>query len=590
MRIPYPKKFSFSGLIEVSYNDYLFQIPSSGKNTEYHTSFIQQTYGIGVGGFIYHPRLAVFTANLKFRDSRQLAGVGGKVNSQVYGGNFLLTFLPYRPVSFDILGGYTHDTINPIGNFINSQWAVTQNLNDLYYGARLKIRKRSWPIIRLEYEHRSSDLFNPGQGYGTIATDEVTLDIRGSFRFLRTIYLGLFRYTDFSSPAVSYKSKEVQLNLRSNITRGVTWQNTFNYSDIDFSKLLSVGSNLNIRRTEIFNQFYAYQFYRSENHFAGNETQGIAAKDIKQTINSLTGSWTYRFINGPVTSLSLNYGTEADNNEKAKFYGINFSVSYGRPLLGLSFSPRYRLLLRKDELRGELLENNLELNLVTKNVSWGTAYSNYSLTVSKEKAKFRQVTTDASATDEEAVMKETKIDSIIHLLRAGLRGRAPGKRLSRAVWNIEAQVFISDATITRPIPASALDEEADQTSQTETIKRNVRRYSLLGNLAYPTGWASIFFSTGYSIGESNGRSLGRFFYEERIQYPIRRNLIVLARWKQLWENIQDTPSRRVDEYNLTAEYRIGRTTLSAEGSVLRSTTNSIDIYVRRFFLKLRRTI
>ena len=412
----------------------------------------------------------------------------------------------------------------------------------------------------------------------------------GSFRFLHTIYLGLFRYVDFSSPAVSYKSKEMQLNFRSDITRGVSWQNTFNYSDIDYSKLLSVGSNLNIRRNEIFNQYYAYQFYRSEHHFAGNETQGIEGIDTKQTINSLAGSWTYRFVNGPVSSLSLNYGTEVDNDEKAKFYGINFSVSYGRPLLGLSFSPRYRFLFRKDDLRGQLLENNLELNLVTKNVSWGTVYSNYSLTVSNEKVKVREATTDEFAADEEPVMKETRIDSIIHLLRAGLRGRAPGKKLSRAVWNIEAQVFISDATIKRPLPESASDEGGDETIKTETIKRNIRRYSLLGNLAYPTGWASIFFSTGYSIGESNGRSLRRFFYEERIQYPIFRNLTVLARWKQLWENIQDTPSRRVDEYDLTAEYRIGRTTLRAEGSVLRSKTDTVDIYVRRFFLKLRRTI
>ena len=364
------------------------------RTNEYHTSFIQQTYGIGAGGFIYHPRLAVFTAAIKFRDSRQLAGVGGKVNSQVYGANGQVTFLPYRPISFDIFGGYTRDTINPSGNFINSEWAVTQNLNDLYYGARFKMQKRSWPLIRLEYEHRSSDFFNPGQGYRTVTTNEVTLDVRGSFRFLHTIYLGLFRYVDFSSPSVSYKSKELQLNLRSNITTGVSWQNVFNYSDIDTSKLFSVGSNLDIRRNQIFTQYYAYQFYRSENHFAGIKTQGIAGSDTKQTINALNGSWTYRFVNGPVTSLSLNYGSETDNNEKSKFYGINFSVSYGRPLLGLNFSPRYRFLLRKDDLRGELIENNLELNLVTKNVSWGTIYSNYSLTVSKEKVKYRSATTD----------------------------------------------------------------------------------------------------------------------------------------------------------------------------------------------------
>ena len=591
MLVQYPKRFSLSGLMEISYNDYLYKIPALKKNNEYHVSFLQQTYGIRAGGFIYHPRLAVFTAGIKFRDNRQLNGVGGKVNSQVYGTDGAVTFLPYRPVTFVVFGGYTRDSLKPVGHFINSEWAVNQNLNDLYYGARLTMLKRLWPLIRLEYEHRSSDFFNPGQGYRTITTNEVTFDIRGSFRFLNTVYLGFLRYVDFSSPAVSYKSKEMQLNLRSDIMTGVTFQNAFNYSDIDTSKLFSVGSNLEIRRNQNFNQYYAYQFNRTEHHFAGIESQGIAGTDLKQTLNSLNGSWTYRFANGLVSSLALNYGNEVDNNEKSNFYGINCSMSYGRPLLGLSFSPRYRFLFRKDDLRGELLENNLELNLVSKNVSWGTIYSNYSLTVSNEKVRFRSATTDEFG-DQPVMTGETKIDSIINLLRTGVRGRAPGKRLSRAVWNIEAEVFFSDATIKRTGPKSTFDEDGNETVQiqTETIKRNIRRYSIRGNLAYPTGWASIFFSTGYSLGESNGRSLRRFFYEERIQYPIFRNLTVLIRWKQLWENIQDTPSRRVDEYNLTGEYRIGRTTVSLEGSVLRSTTDPVNIYVRRFFLKLRRII
>jgi len=417
------------------------------------------------------------------------------------------------------------------------------------------------------------------------------LDVRGSFRFLHTIYLGLFRYVDFSSPAISYKSKELQLNLRSHITTGVSWQNSFNYSDIDTTKLFSVGSNLDIRRNQVFTQYYAYQYYRSENHFAGIKTQGIAGTTTKQTINSLNGSWTYRFVNGPVTSLALNYGSETDNNEKATFYGINFGVSYGRPLLGLSFSPRYRFLLRKNDLRGELIENNIELNLVTKNVSWGTIYSNYSLTVSKEKVKYREATTDEFfGGTESGKIKNTKIDSTVHLLRLGVRGRVGGKRLSRAVWNLEAEAFRSDATTEKPRVISDDVGFFDSVSPTEIIKRKIRRYSILGNLAYPTGWASIFFSTGYSFGKSNGRSLRRFFYEERIQYPIIRHLTVLARWKQLWENIQDTPTRKVEEYNLSAEYRIGRTTLSLEGSVLRSTTEAVDIYIRKFFMRLRRTI
>ena len=160
--------------------------------------------------------------------------------------------------------------------------------------------------------------------------------------------------------------------------------------------------------------------------------RGLQGIDTKQTINSLSGSWTYRFVNGPVSSLSLNYGTEVDNDEKAKFYGINFSVSYGRPLLGLSFSPRYRFLFKKDDLRGQLLENNLELNLVTKNVSWGTVYSNYSLTVSNEKVKTRQVTTDEFAQDEKAVMKETKIDGIITFAQGGSEGKSTREKIIKS--------------------------------------------------------------------------------------------------------------------------------------------------------------
>ena len=134
------------------------------------------------------------------------------------------------------------------------------------------------------------------------------------------------------------------------------------------------------------------------------------------------------------------------------------------------------------------------------------------------------------------------------------------------------------------------DEDVIDTPETETFKRNIRRYSLLGNVTYPVGWATIFFSAGSSIGDSNGASLRKFFYEERVSYPVLKNLYLLVKWRQLWEKIAENPNRRVDEYAVTAEYRIGQTSVSANGAVLKSSFNGREIEVRRVYVRLRRMI
>lgn len=594
MTIQYAKRFSFSGLIELSYNDYFMDIPSASKKEEYHTSFIEQRYGLSVGGFIYHPRLIVFNAGIKFTDNRQLAYVGGgKTNSQTVGYNLLMTFLPYRPVSLDLYAGNTDYVIRPIGNFINPLWERKHEMNHNYYGARLKILKRPWPLIRLEYQHEENDLFSIVRNPGKVEIDRYTLDARGNIRFWKTSYQLLLEYYDFSSPSLSYTGKNIRLNVRSILKPGIFLHNSFYYSDMDFSKMLSFSSQLIIdHRRKIFNQYYSYRFIQSEKKFAGIKSMDIKGTEIEQTVNSLSGAWSYRFLSDFLSSLSLNYGLRDENNEEATFYGINFSLSYGRSFLGVNVSPRYRFLFRKDELRGQLLEHNLLLDLITRNLRWGTVYSNYSFTLSKEESKFKHASSDSGfGFDEKLETRSIKTDSIIQSLRTGVRGRVPGQLLSRAQWNLEAELFHSDATIERQRPETYFfDDDSFFESTTQKFKRKIRRYSLLSNISYPTGWASIFFGSGYSIGKTNDKDIERFFIEQRIQYPVLRNLFVYLKWKELWETIADNPTRRVDEYSLSADYRIGRTTLTATGSILRTKTDSIEIYIRRFFLMLRRTI
>jgi hypothetical protein len=448
--------------------------------------------------------------------------------------------------------------------------------------------------MRLEFNHEEQGLFALGNNPGSIRTDEYLLDFRGALRLWDTVYLGTLQYVDYSSPSVSYKAKNIRLSTISLIRNGLYLQNSFNYSDIDFSKLLSFSTQLNIDQGQLFKQFYYYNFLQSQESFRGLVSQGIPGQNQKETINSLTGSWTYRFVNGPATSLSLNYGRRNEKNgteESANFYGISFSVSYGRSFLDLNFSPSYRLILRKDELKGQLFENNLDLNLVTKKIRWGTVYADYSLTVSKEVDKVRESLGDGSSTDGTAFeTKTTKVDSVTHVLRTGVRGRGPGKRLSKAQWNIEAEIFRSDSTIDREIPNFFFDEDIPVTPTTQHFKRKISRYTLLGNVTYPVGWATIFFSAGASMGESNGASLRKFFYEERVSYPIVKNCYLLVRWKELWEKIAESPNRKVDEYDLTVEYRIGQTTVSASGAVLKTSGNGQEIDVRRFYLRVRRII
>jgi hypothetical protein len=583
----YPKRFSFSGLAELTYSDYYYQFPSRGGQRAYHVSFFRQTYGLTMQGYIYHPRLAVFSATVSYNDERELTAPSGKTNSHDIGYNIRLTLLPYRPISLDLYANDTYYTISPTGSFINPEWANTQNLNYRYYGARLKINKPFLPIIILEYTHEEDDLLGLGKSAGTLKSDDITLDFRGSMRFWETTYQGLLQYEDFSSPSVRYKSKIIQLNSISTPAKGITLQNSFNYSDIDYYKLLTFNSQLNIARNERFNQYYSYLFYKSETNFKGILSQGFPGQTSKKTINSGTGSWTYRFVAGPIISLSLNYGLRKEDSDKGDFYGINLSTSYSRSFLGLNFSPRYTLLIRHDKISGKLLEHDIELDLMTKNLHFGTIYSNYSLTITKEEDMYRTVADETGFVSGGFETNVTKIDNVIQLLRAGVRGRL-GKILSRAQWNVEAQVLYSNGTIERQNPGFFFDGLSPFTSPTLTSERNVRSYTLRGNISYPVGWVTIFFNTNYSLGQSNGQNFSRFFYEERINYPILRNLYAWVRWKQVWDKVSGNPTQRTDEYDLSAEYRLGQSTIGLYGTVLRSMVSSREIYLSTVFLKFRR--
>ena len=103
--------------------------------------------GSAASGFIYHPRLAVFNAGIKFTDNRQLAHVGGKRNTQTWGYDVLLTFLPYRPVSLDaLMRGTLIIPSTPTEILSMPSLSRSQNVNYTYYGARFENSEKSLSV------------------------------------------------------------------------------------------------------------------------------------------------------------------------------------------------------------------------------------------------------------------------------------------------------------------------------------------------------------------------------------------------------------------------------------------------------------
>ncbi|MEW6054223.1 MAG: hypothetical protein AB1552_10630 [Nitrospirota bacterium] len=592
MTILYPKRFYLKGLIELSYKDFFTSYTTGDKEFKSTLSYFEQNYRLDGGGYIYHPRLAVFTATVLYNDFRQLAGYSDDTwKSHFIGYDFSLTFLPYRPISLDIFGRKLNHTLDPAGVIVTADRDF--HWTEYNYGARLRIsRFRNFPLIRLEYNHLYQDLLQFERASGKIESETYTLDVRGSLEFLNTSYQIFAQYTDFSSPATSYKGRYVRINTRTSIIKRFDFYNFFSYTDIDYLSLLSFTSNLFIRERKIFDQYYTYSYTQYKYNFPGLKLQGVTATDIKKDIHTVNGTWGYRFTNRLRSSLSLNYGLRKENNRKANFYGISASLSYGRPFWGFDFSPRYNIRYKDDEDSGYSLQNAVELILTTRKLKFGVWYTNYSfLLINEKQIYFTSLEGDFFGDEETLEKRETKIDRISHSLRTGIRGRGIGRRLSRAQWTIEGELLFSKADIERDRRISAFDDEFDpELPKKEKITLETTRYSVTGTISYPVGWATITAHSGFFAGETNSRSLRRFFFEETIQYPLFRNLIILIKFKETWDKIENNPTKRTDQIELNTEYRIGKLIFTLESRLMKTDYGKRESYQRRLFLKLRRII
>ena len=143
----YPKKFHFSGLVQLQYRSYSFETSFNGRSYNSSYSQLEQHYNLNLDGYVYHPRLIVFTSSIYFNYLKSLSGVD--MTGKDLGYNLFATVLPYRPVSLELFAAREHFSFEAATSILPDR---TMN----HYGAHLKIKlekREALKYVRLSYEH-----------------------------------------------------------------------------------------------------------------------------------------------------------------------------------------------------------------------------------------------------------------------------------------------------------------------------------------------------------------------------------------------------------------------------------------------------
>ena len=130
MRAGYPRQFHLTGLVELVYRNY--NNTSSYRNREYSAGFsnFQQRVKLALEGYVYHPRLIVFTTSVDFANFKSLSGA--EIDGRDLAYDIDVVALPYRPVSLELFAARSH-------NHFVAATAALPDWTTNHYGALLKI-------------------------------------------------------------------------------------------------------------------------------------------------------------------------------------------------------------------------------------------------------------------------------------------------------------------------------------------------------------------------------------------------------------------------------------------------------------------
>ncbi|MBE0427439.1 MAG: hypothetical protein IBX72_12455 [Nitrospirae bacterium] len=585
----YPKRFRFTGLIELTYRDYSIESSYYGYKSKSGWTSFEQRYKLGLKGYIYHPKLVTFSTSVTFRKEKADEISGNEWSTKDINYDLLASFLPTRPVSLDLFALKTDSTIEGWG-------AAPYDIASNFYGARLRYASRKYPSVRLEYNHWDYTIerekgfivsdndhdhfFFFGKRELIIekkivkektSIDRFSANINGLVKAINTRYNITGDLSDYVSPLRSYKGKNLTTNTYTTIKKENMLSTSFQYSDIDIIKLKRFATNLRLSPIGRLHHSYEYEYFTSE------------TEREKTDSHTISNYLRYRFSRMIFGTAQLRYRFGKRDGVREDSYYVNTGLNYGRSIRDFDLTSYYKFSLSKDERRGEYkyMENSLGIGLSTRKFRLGRIYSNYDISFRKFDFSYKAL--------EASDMISEEISFIEHRIRAGINGKGPG----RAYWNIEAEGRIFDSEMKDHRTGFWLGEQH--------WAEKIRHYTLTGDIGYPVGQRGLaILKASYTTGKTNSENVERYYYEGRINYRLLKNLNVLAWWREefrnkgWWAGLPTVERGRrefgwkIREYQIELYYLLHRIKISMEYNAYRSEEGPFSTEYKRLFVKLSR--
>ncbi|MBM4135918.1 MAG: hypothetical protein FJ241_03710 [Nitrospira sp.] len=574
----YGRKYHFSGLIELTYRDYSTKTIHDGNKTESNWSAFEQRYKLGLSGFIYHPRLLLFSTSVSFINEEIKDDLSGRNKGISY--DLSASLLPQRPVSLNIFAMRATSRIEGWGA---SPYEVTSNT----YGASLFVTQRKLPVTIISYNHwdytqdrdqieKVTNIF--GQSVyqrkrveEKIEFDGVDFRITGALKSPKLNYSLGGNFFEYSNPYRTYTGQNLRSTIDVHIKKDTTLSTYFHYSNIDISTLTNIGVLLKLSPLGRFHHSYGYDFLTSETGRGGITN-----------FHNVTALWNYRFNTWFRGKADLRYRFGDRNGEHEELYDTAMNLDYKRPIKSLDFLSSYGFSYANKLNQGDykMVDHTFGLGLATRQLRAGKIYSNYN---------FSYKTYDAAYTIPDKPDKTAHFDSREHKLKTGVTGKGFG----RMYWTVEAEGRYSN--LTNGVGGSEISFWSTESQWAQ----NIRDYTMSGEVRYPIrGKGDTTFKSSYTTGKINSNEIQKYSYEGRLQYHIFKNLSFSAWWREEWwskgwyswygpdERVYGTKNR---EYQIETYYRLGSTSFSIEYNVSKIITSSSSEY-KRLYMKLSRPI
>jgi hypothetical protein len=526
MRDTYPRRFVLSGLIELTYEDFRMKSGIGRFVINSRRSVFSQQYSLGLQGYIYDPRIAVFSARVTKRNAKSNDNSGiyySETGLKTVNYDLSATFLPYRQISLSVYSDKTDSTVSSTTSFSYNAFSKS-------HGAMLKVALAGLPLVKLEYDHWS---FDDDRGTKKMENDRFSADLRGDLRSIRTRYFWSFEADDFKGPSRSFTSQHIRGYTDTVIKKDDILRTTFQYSDIDHSKYLGLTGELEMNSVKRFSHDYMYYFTRTE------------TEEAETNAHRLKGRWQYRFTDDLTGSASVGAGTGKNvsknvsegGEEGGTSLGFGTDINYRKYIAGLDFRSYYNFSCdrKKEDATEGISEkketlHNLGFNVITRKLSFGAIHADYAF------FSFKSDISEATS----------------HAFNLGVTGKGPG----RAYWSLDGGYQRSNGDVFG----------AEEFTAPVLVVQQGQSYQARGEVGFPLGSEGlVVFNGGYIAGKNEGTGNRSFFYEGRLNYRVLRNLFLLTWWRESWDRTKpnniDSNTRDVD---LTINYRFKMLFFTAE--------------------------